>query len=450
MKQDRKGETGKAMPRLEGLKDLVFDVVEEVTNLVERTHLSVSERTTRRFAPVEPLSTPGSALQTAHDKTAEGVYGTIRTVNRGVRQALNAAFQVLASESVARQMRRTLDPGTPVRSDAAGTWSWLADHGESALNAFYGDYLHNRNNALDLGMTLRHQGNILPVEPKALRRALPEAGPRICVFVHGLGCTEWSWSLSAQRFYGDAAVNFGVLLERDLGITPLYVRYNTGRHISENGRLLSSLLTRILEAYPAELTEIILIGHSMGGLVARSAACHGAAGQEPWMSRLSRIFSLGSPNLGAPLEKAANVVSNLLQVFDTAGTQVPGELLDTRSSGIKDLRFGYTIDEEWADRDPDRLLENQRCEAPFVDGVAYYFLGATVTRDADHPMGRLLGDLVVRPESAAGTAFVGRRFPFAMNMVFGGMNHFHLANHPDVYAAIRKCIENQLPENEIT
>lgn len=449
MNRDRQGGKGIGMTRLGGLKDLVFDVVEEVTNLVERTHISVSERTTRRFAPVEPLSTPGHAIQSAHDKTAEGVYTAIRTVNRGVRQALDAGFNLVESETIARQVQKRLEAGTPIRSDAVGTWPWLIDHGESALNAFYGDYLHNRSNALDLGMTLRHQGDILPLEREAMRRGFPKANGKICIFVHGLSCTEWSWSISAQRFYGNATINFGSLLEKDFGITPLYIRYNTGRHVSENGRLLASLLNRIMDEYPADPEEIILIGHSMGGLVARSAAYYGDAHQAPWIRRLRHIFCLGAPNLGAPLEKVANVVSNLLRVFETAGTYVPAEILDARSSGIKDLRFGYTIDDEWEDRNPDELLDNQRFDVPFVDGVNYYFVGATVTRDANHPMGRLLGDLLVRPASAIGTAAEnGSQIPFKMETIFNGMDHLHLANHPDVYAVIRQYIGNNYRNEE--
>ena len=53
----------------------------------------------------------------------------------------------------------------------------------------------------------------------------------------------------------------------------LYLRYNTGRHVSENGRDWRTLLDAARARWPVEVHEIALIGHSMGGLVARSA-CH--------------------------------------------------------------------------------------------------------------------------------------------------------------------------------
>ena len=79
----------------------------------------------------------------------------------------------------------------------------------------------------------------------ALKQAFPDATGKLCVFVHGLKCTEWVWSTEAEWFYGDPTVNFGTRLKADLGFTPLYVRYNTGRHVSESGRLLSTLLTAL-------------------------------------------------------------------------------------------------------------------------------------------------------------------------------------------------------------
>ena len=258
----------------------------------------------------------------------------------------------------------------------------LIDNAEGAVNGFWGDYLSQRQNDLDLGMTLRHQGQVLPAERAALAQAYPDASGKLAVFIHGLSSTEWSWNSSAERFHGDPDVSFGSLLQADLGYTPVYVRYNSGQHISHNSRLLSALLAQLVAEYPVPVGEIALIGHSMGGLVARSAALHGQTTGELWVRHLRHIFCLGTPNLGAPLEQSVNLLTSVLGAVDTAGTQVPAQVLNTRSAGIKDLRFGYTLDEEWQGKDPDALLKNYRQDVPLVDGVGYYFVAATLTEDA--------------------------------------------------------------------
>ena len=141
------------------------------------------------------------------------------------------------------------------------------------------------------------------------------------------------------------------------------------------------MLARFVEAYPVPVEEVALVGHSMGGLVARSAAHYGRAAREPWVDELRHVACIGSPHLGAPLEKAAHVLSGVLRRVDAAGAQVPAELIGTRSAGIRDLRHGYTVDEEWEGSDPDRVFSGGRHDVPLVDGVGYYFLAATISRD---------------------------------------------------------------------
>ena len=295
-------------------------------------------------------------------------------------------------------------------------------------------------------MTLRVDGTVLTLKRAAIEQAIPNASHRLCIFVHGLCCTEWSWSIAAEEFYGDPAATFGAKLHDELGYTPLYVRYNSGRHISENGHALSTLLTNLLAVYPCEVDEIVLIGHSMGGLIARSAAHSGAAGREAWVDKLTAVVCIGAPTLGAPLEQAVGLLGGLLSAFDRVGTQVPARLLNTRSAGIKDLRHGYTVDEEWREKDPNDPLTNHRLRLPMVDGVGYYFIAATVTQDPNHPVGLLLGDLLVRLPSASGQAAQpARRVEFHAGRKLKGISHFHLANHPEVYDMVKELLEENCP-----
>ncbi len=394
------------MQRARGFIDMAFDLVAETTNLVERTHDSVVKRSTRRFPAAKGVAN-------IHTAVSGGVFASIRLINGFTRFAAHTATDVAEAG---------------LRRSPNLTGGRYVDQLQASVNGFWGDYLSRRGNDLDLGMTIP--------EP------ISNPTKKICVFVHGLAMTELIWSQSAERHYGNPDVTFGTRLRDDLDFTPIYVRYNSGRHISENGQALAALLTEVLNAYPVPVDQIALVGHSMGGLVARSAAHYAREQDEPWVARLRHVACLGSPNLGAPLEQAVNVVAGALNNIDAAGAQVPAELLNSRSAGIKDLRHGYTVDEEWTGKDPDAVFADARRNVPLVDGVGYYFLAATVARDPEHPLGRLVGDFLVRLPSASGQASeVARKVHFSGGAVFPGMNHLHLANHPDVYETLRDLLD---------
>jgi pimeloyl-ACP methyl ester carboxylesterase len=418
-----------------GFIDGVFEAVDVTTSLVQRTHDTVAARWTTRLSTVEPLREPVEAVEGVRRVASAGVFGSIRLVNGVTRLAVGAAADV------ALRRADVDDPATPVESSAAGTASWSVDHLQATLNGIWGDHLSRRGSRLDAGMTLRQAGRALEPTSESLAGAFPGAGPRVCVFVHGLASTEWLWSLDAEAHYGDPTVTFGTRLRDDHGFTPVYVRYNTGRHISENGRALAELIDDLVTHWPVPVESITLVGHSMGGLVSRSAAHYGREARAPWTDRLRHIACIGSPHLGAPLEKAVHVLTGVLRGVRAAGAEVPAALLDSRSAGIKDLRYGYTVDEEWLGRDPDAVFADARRDIPLVEGVGYYFVATTLTRDPAHPVGQLLGDLMVRLPSARGHApDPARRIRFADGRVLPGMDHVHIASHPAVYEALREFL----------
>jgi pimeloyl-ACP methyl ester carboxylesterase len=440
------------MRRLLGLKDLVHDTIEKTTDLVEATHESVTRKQMRLLSLIEPLGDAARVVEGASRFTAGAIYETIRATNRGIRLledagialARAAAEEAGVDDLVAENVDTLLD--RPLWAGASGKPSFWLDHAQGALNAAFGDFLHERSNGLAIDMELRHDSAGLSVERDVLEAVLPRATSKLCIFVHGLGCTEWAWKFLAEEFHGDAGTNFGTLLAKDLGYTPLYVRYNTGLHVSDNGKKLSELVERIVAEYPGDVTEIVVVGHSMGGLVARSAAHYARESSASWIARLTHVFCIGSPHLGAPLEKAGNVLASLLAAFDTPGTQVPAKILNARSSGIKDLRFGYVLEDDWKDKDPDAFLKDNRNDVPFVDWVLYCFIGSTLTQDPNHPVGQLIGDVMVRLPSSLGMApEPNRSIQFHFGRVVGGAHHLALMNHPEVYAEIFRRLAEPLP-----
>ena len=215
-----------------------------------------------------------------------------------------------------------------------------------------------------------------------------------------------------------------------------FLRYNSGLHISENGKAVATLLEKLIQAWPVEPRSIVLVGHSTAGLIARSAAHHGAQAGQEWPRGVSHLITLGTPHLGAPLEQAVHVASAALSALPE--TRMFGAFLRRRSAGIRDLRQGSLVDEDWRGRDPDALRAAAVKEVPLLAGATHCFVAATITADPEHPVARLLGDTLVLPASAAGRGRT-RRIPFAAEHGhhLGGAHHLALLNHPGVYERLR-------------
>jgi len=410
--------------RLNGAIDVATALLGGGLATIERVHTAIARKpfSALRLAPaVRKVSEP---VRVVHDGITSCVYA-------GIGSAIAVAGGAARLATAFADWKDT--------EPEAGSLSELA---VAALNGVAGDRLEHEGNPLANQMTLRHGGRTVPVERETLAATFPSASRRVAVFIHGLACNETAWKLHAKRHYQNGDTSYGSRLERDLGYTALYVRYNTGLHISENGRRLARLLERIIVAWPVPVEELVLVGHSMGGLVIRSATHYGA--QLDWVRRVRHLFFLGSPHLGAPLEKAANVTGWLLGLCDI--TQPFAALLNRRSGGIKDLRFGSLRDEDWQGLAPDALLVNRTVNVPLLEGAAHYVITATVTRDRRHPLGVAVGDLLVRESSAVGRGRLRRiRFPLDNARHFGAMNHLELLNHPDVYDQVRQWLEGRLP-----
>jgi pimeloyl-ACP methyl ester carboxylesterase len=335
-------------------------------------HDAISSRVFRALGP------PAAPVRVMHD-------GIARTSYFGVRAGIAVAGR-LGERAYARGAE---DPPAPLLA---------------ALNGLQGDAYERDGSPLAIEMSAYRDG--VAVAPEAFAGAR-----RLVVFLHGLGESEYAWG----------RVPYGSRLE---GWTPMYVRYNTGRHISENGASLAALLERV------DAPEIALVGHSMGGLVARAACALGSS----WTERVTVTVSLGSPHFGAPLEQAVHVASAGLHALPE--TRPFARFLRRRSAGIRDLRRGSLVDEDWRDQDPDVLRARACAEVPLCEGPTHYFVAATVTRSAKHPVGRLIGDTLVLAPSASGRG----KLTFHDGLELGGAHHLALLNHPAVLERLREWL----------
>ena len=210
----------------------------------------------------------------------------------------------------------------------------------AVVNGVLGDHLSETGNPLAIQMQLRQDGHPLAPERRALRALRPKAGRKLLVLVHGSCLNDRSWSRMGH--------DHGAALARDLGYTPLYLLDNSGLHISSNGRAFATLLEKLVAEWPVPLERLVILGHSMGGLVARSACHHGEAAGHHWRAKLDAMVCLGSPHQGAQLERSGSWLELLLGVSRYSAPLA--RLGKLRSAGVTDLRFGLVLDQDWEGR----------------------------------------------------------------------------------------------------
>jgi triacylglycerol lipase len=411
---------------------LVHDAVDVTTGLVDVGHESTMRTVTRITDQIEPLRGPVRLVDGVRRVATRALLTTVRAVNRAVELGTDVGLDA-AERAYSEPSEGEPNPAVPMRSDVIKTGAWVGDAALGLVNAAVGDHLSAKRNGLDLSMVFRVNDHYVDIEEDALREVAPAASPKVALFVHGLATTEWSWCLEAEAYHGDPGISFGSLLERDLGFTPVYLRYNSGRHVSENGRLLADELERFVDAYPVPIEDLTLVGHSMGGLVVRSACHYAAEAGHGWTSHVRRVFYLGSPHRGAPAAKLGHLLSGVLDAIDLPGTKITARILAGRSAGIKDLRNGAVLDEDWLQPDPDAVSDAQ-----LLTHARHYFMSATITDDPDHAIGRLVGDLMVRVPSSSGPALTESHFAIETSR-YGGMLHHQLQNHPALYEQLRRA-----------
>jgi len=342
------------------------------------------------------------------------------------------------------------------------------------LNGALGDQLAARHDPRAIQLSFRRGGHDVAVADLHLR----EPRQKTVVFVHGLMGDELIWQASAQLAPGQPQ-RYGPRLAAEAGVRVLYVRFNTGLHISENGRALSQLLTELLAAYPDAIGELVLVGHSMGGLVIRSAGYYAAqlrgeryelsvkkgraapksASTEQlftptshlstgeaysWLAHLRSVFLLGVPNDGSYLEQNGQLVERLLRRIDLFPTRFVREAIARRSNGIKDLGQALLVDDDWQQPD-DPALPRPRTVVPLLPGVRYHVLvGAWLRASLPQAVRDYFGDGLVGSASGQGQLFEDETaLPPGTSVRtarFEAQHHGGLLHHPEVYYYLRQWV----------
>ena len=382
---------------LRGAVKIAVDATVGTTDLVERMH-----RTIQALPAPVGKAPPAQSTTGITGLVYRSVRGSTRLVGKGIDASL-AALEKLLPET-----------GSGPRREAF----------MSALNGTHGDHLARTANPLAIEMGLRHQGRAIDAtQPAASLLAAGGGVPtgKLLILVHGLCMNDLQWQRDGH--------DHGAALAEEFGYTALYLRYNSGLHIGDNGRTLSTLLETLIQHWPCPLQEFTLLGHSMGGLLARSA-CFQAAGQgQQWLQQLSRLVCLGTPHHGSPLERGGKKID---QVLELSPYSAPLALLGkSRSAGIQDLRHGAITH-----GGPDFV--------PLPLGVECFAAAATLGAKRNLLAERLLGDGLVPLNSALGLhKDAARTLAFANSHQWIGyeMGHLELLSRPEVYAQLRAWLK---------
>ncbi|WP_020650684.1 lipase family alpha/beta hydrolase [Solimonas variicoloris] len=401
------------LQRWRGLVSLCGDAYAQASARIHDFHRAIARRPFAALDAVPGIAQAATPVRVLHDGITDGVY-------LGVHQIGALAFDTAtAALDAAARIRGAEAPRARPRFDAIA----------SALSGAFGDHLAVRRSALAPRAAFHADGLPLPLTREALAQSFAAPQPRLVVFVHGLCCNETSWQLYRDpqrpqtRPYGERL--------QDVGYSALYLRYNTGAHISHSGRRLAHLLRRLVAQWPVAVDEIVLIGHSMGGLVSRAAIAHGLRRGDAWTTAVRHVFCLGSPHRGAPLEKAVHGATQLMQAFELSRPWA--QALDLRSVGIRDLRHGATADADW--RQAARREWRPPQPLPRAGHARYHFIGSSLGLDARDWRGRCFGDGLVRLPSA-----LAHELADADTAVLFGRHHLQLLNDPDVYRLLASTL----------
>jgi len=390
---------------LRGASRLATDATRGLVDLVEAMHQNIAG-----FTGVLGRARPGRA---------GGISGFVYRTIRGTTGLVGGGI-----DAVLARLLPMLDEANSSR----GREVVLA-----ALNGVLGDYLAATSNPLAIPMRLRRNGSPLQLSQLALAGKIRQPSARVAILAHGLCLSDLQWHRKGH--------DHGAALARDLGYTPVYLHYNTGLHVSSNGRAFAGLIEVLLEQWPVAVKELVIIGHSMGGLVSRSACHYGALAGHDWPTRLRKLVFLGTPHHGAPLERGGHWVDVILGV--SPYTAPFARLGKIRSAGVTDLRHGNLVDEDWEGRDRFAHAQDLRLPVPLPKRVKCYAIAATTGKRAGDLGDRVLGDGLVPVASALGRHADPRlalSIPKSRQWVGYGMNHLDLLSHPEVYAVMKRWL----------
>lgn len=350
--------------KLQGITHLIVDATIGVTDLVEDMHKQI----------VHPSFLPSTRIQKLITIIAGITYKNIRW----------------STLFIGKNLHKILEQLTPAIDKIKAS-----DKKEiilSVLNGIIGDYLEEKENPLKIEMQFRYQSKSFLLDPKTIKATYPNVNGKILLMLHGSCMNDIQWTRKKH--------NHGKTIAKELNKTPIYLNYNSGRHISTNGKNLNNLLEELIRNWPVPVEELLVIAHSMGGLVMRSAIYYGEQEQKTWTKRLKKVVFLGTPHHGSHVERKGNYLDIILEAIPYV--KPFARLGKIRSAGVTDLRYGNLVDEDWLNNDRFERKTDQRRHIPLPKQIKFYSIAAVIGKKTTTISTKILGDTLVDVKSALG------------------------------------------------
>ena len=371
-----------------------------------------------------------------------GIGVNLKRLDRGERMTSQESVVVKnVDKNVDKSVGKNVEnrKGDDRMKSAVKSQNW-AKTGRSVLNGIIGDYLEKENSPLAIKMGFYHRGRKLDLNESLASQFDSPLTNKVVLLVHGLTNLETVWDFPSNSLIRDdessEPQNYGTKLQQDFSYTPIYLRYNTGLPVERNAEELSNLLANLMKVFPVEIEELTLIGFSMGGLLCRDAQRFALMESALWLQALSKVFYIGSPHEGAPLEKIGYFAGEVFRQLPKEYLSHWADVIDVRSEGIKDLKHGLKKREGSPNESP--------CES-FVSSARHYFISGGVFDDSYSFLNKLVGDSLVRKSSAKPSSAPKD----SASAHFNGLAHIPLAHSELVYQQIREWIERDEDDHTI-
>ncbi len=306
------------------------------------------------------------------------------------------------------------------------------------LNGLMGDTMAEKGSKALVNMSFRYQSRDIAVDKLNDQYDFEKYSGKVILFIHGLMNDEKVWQSEAN----DKSQRLGFLIEKEEKANVFYIRYNTGLHISENGRKLSNLIQKFVDTF-SSVRELVIISHSMGGLVTRSAGYYADIQKQAWTNLLKKVFLIGVPNEGSYLARVAYMTQYFFRKIDISEKDSIARFFDVRSNGIKDLSFGYLVDEDWQNAKDGNEKNIETTKVYPLRNVDYYLIAGTVADESKRSrIFTFFGDGLVQKESALSSLFTTNNLKSGKveMKLFKGENHVSLLESEKVFEYVNEKI----------
>tara|TARA_B110000091_G_scaffold213509_1_gene263145 strand:+ start:3020 stop:4225 length:1206 start_codon:yes stop_codon:yes gene_type:complete len=390
---------------LQGISHLLVDATIGITDLVEDMHKQI----------VHPSFLPSTLIQKLITTIAGITYQNIRW----------------STLFIGKSLHKILEQLTPAIGQIKAS-----DKKEiilSVLNGVIGDYLEEKKNPLKIEMQFRYRLKSLLLDPKSLKATYPNINGKIILMLHGSCMNDIQWTRKKH--------NHGNIIAKELNKTPIYLNYNSGRHISTNGKALNDCLEELVKNWPVPIEELVIIAHSMGGLVARSALYYGEQEQKNWTKDLKKVVFLGTPHHGSHVERKGNYLDIILETIPYV--KPFARLGKIRSAGVTDLRHGNLVDEDWKNNDRFERKADQRQHIPIPKQIEFYSIAAVIGKKTTTVSAKILGDTLVDVKSALGqhkNPDKSLLFKKENSWIVYENNHLDLLSNPKITEKIKEWL----------